>query len=118
MAVCEPVASGAAAQAIEYGSFRFDPRLANVLFLVGEINAGDSFEMRRAMRDNNIRLVVTASGGGNLYEGLQLAAVLDDKGIATFLPSGLSCEILLRERLLRRRDSTRRWRPRRSSVLR
>ncbi len=92
MAVCEPVASGAAAQAIEYGSFRFDPRLANVLFLVGEINAGDSFEMRRAMRDNNIRLVVTASGGGNLYEGLQLAAVLDDKGIATFLPSGLSCE--------------------------
>ena len=76
----------------EYGSFRFDGRLPNVLFLVGEIDGGDSFEMRRATRDHDIRLVVTASGGGNLYEGLQLAAILDDKGIATYLPAGVNCE--------------------------
>ena len=80
------------AQVTEYGSFRFDGRLPNVLFLVGEIDTGDSFEMRRAMRDHDIRLVVTASGGGNLYEGLQLASILDDKGIATYLPAGVGCE--------------------------
>jgi hypothetical protein len=89
-AVALPTAVGA--QIATYGSFRFDARLPSVLFLVGRIDAGDSFELRRAMREHGIRLVVTASGGGNLYEGLQLAAILNDNEIATYLPAGLNCE--------------------------
>lgn len=91
-AACVSLPSIVGAQVATYGSFRFDDRLPNVLFLIGEIDAGDSFEMRRAMRDHDIRLIVTASAGGNLYEGLQLAAILDDKGIATYLPAALNCE--------------------------
>lgn len=80
------------AQTTTYGSFRFDSRLPNVLFLIGRIDAHDSFELRKAMRDHEIRLAVTASGGGNVYEGLQLGSILDDKGVATYLPAGSSCE--------------------------
>ena len=44
------------------------------------------------MRDQQIDLVVTASPGGNLYEGLQIAAILQDNSIGTFVPEGASCE--------------------------
>ena len=30
------------------------------------------------MREHDVRLVVTASAGGNRYEGMQLAAILND----------------------------------------
>ena len=32
------------------------------------------------------------SAGGNLYEGLQMGAILRDKGIATYVPQNVSCE--------------------------
>jgi hypothetical protein len=75
-----------------YGSFRFDDRAPKVLFLAGQIQTGDSFELREALRDHEIDIVVMASAGGNLYEGLQMGAILRDKGIGTFVPKGASCE--------------------------
>jgi hypothetical protein len=75
-----------------YGGFSFYPELPGVLILTGEINANDSFELRRAMRDQEISLVVTVSPGGNLYEGLQIGAILNDNEIATYVPEGASCE--------------------------
>lgn len=82
----------ASAEMQRYGSFHFYDGLPNVLFLVGDIEANDSFELRRAMRDHDIDLVVTGSAGGNLYEGLQLASILNDKGIGTYVPEDANCE--------------------------
>lgn len=75
-----------------YGSMSHNERLPKVLFLLGQIKSGDSFELRRAMRDYEIELLVTASPGGNLYEGLQIASIVHDKGVSTYIPEGASCE--------------------------
>lgn len=88
--VFTPFAS--AGEVLRYGSYRYYDELPNVLFLVGEIKNGDSFELRRAMRDYEVNLVVAASPGGSVYEGLQMAAILRDKGVGTYIPEGSSCE--------------------------
>lgn len=82
----------AAADRTDYGSLWYHSDLPDVLFLTGEIRSGDSFELRRAMRDQEVKLVVTASPGGSLYEGLQMAAILHDNEIGTFVPESASCE--------------------------
>lgn len=82
----------ASAEPVSYGSLAHHPELPGVLFLTGAIKSNDSFELRRAMRDQKVELVVTASPGGNLYEGLQIAAILHDNGIGTYIPEGASCE--------------------------
>lgn len=82
----------ASGESLNYGSFQYDTGLPHVLFLKGEIQDSDSFELRRAMRDQTIDLVVTASPGGSLYEGLQIAAILQDNKIGTYVPDGASCE--------------------------
>ncbi len=93
VAAVQMIAAGAAsADAPTYGSFVYASDLPGVLFLTGEIKRNDSFELRRAMRDDQIDLVVAASPGGDLYEGLQIAAILHDNGIATYVPEGASCE--------------------------
>lgn len=81
-----------AEDSVRYGSMIWHEELPNALFLTGEIKSGDSFEIRRAMRDQEIQVIVTASPGGNLYEGLQIAAIVNDNALATYLPEGLSCE--------------------------
>jgi len=86
------VASLSAAQTTSYGSFEHHADLPGALFLNGEIKDNDSFELRRAMRDQTITIVVTASPGGSLYEGLQIASILNDNGISTYVPAGASCE--------------------------
>lgn len=75
-----------------YGSFRFDDRASHSLFLTGEIRSGDSFELRKALRDHEIQIVIMGSAGGNLYEGLQMGAILRDKRIATYVPPQVNCE--------------------------
>ncbi|MGO4909823.1 hypothetical protein ACEN2J_15980 [Pseudorhodobacter sp. W20_MBD10_FR17] len=82
----------ATADTLTYGSLQYSHDVPNVLFLMGHIKSNDSFELRRAMRDQAIDLVVTASPGGNLYEGLQIAAILHDNKIGTYVPEGASCE--------------------------
>ncbi len=82
----------AAAETSNYGSISHHDELPKVLFLLGEVKSGDSFELRRAMRDHEIELVVVASPGGNLYEGLQIASILNDRGVSTYIPEGTNCE--------------------------
>ena len=86
------ICSTAAAET-RYGSFVYDDRIATSLFLTGEISQGDSFELRKALRDHeDIAIVIMGSAGGNLYEGLQMGSILHDKGIATYVPIGVNCE--------------------------
>jgi PAN domain len=82
----------ATAETTDYGSIVHHDELPRVLFLLGQIESGDSFELRRAMRNHEIELVVTASPGGNLYEGLQIASILHDKNVSTYIPENASCE--------------------------
>ncbi|MFC0281432.1 PAN domain-containing protein [Falsigemmobacter intermedius] len=85
-------ASSAEPDVISYGAFSYDARMPQVLLLTGEIGKSDSFELRRALREHEIKAVVMGSAGGNLYEGLQMAAILRDKSIASYVPNALSCE--------------------------
>lgn len=81
-----------AAEPTRYGSMVYQETLPGVLFLSGKIEAGDSFELRRAMRDQEIKVIVTVSPGGNLYEGMQIASIINDNKLATYLPADSSCE--------------------------
>jgi hypothetical protein len=49
-----------------YGSFLYDDGLPNSLFLTGEIRQGDSFELRKALRDHEIRIVIMVMSDNHL----------------------------------------------------
>ena len=74
-----------------YGSFQHFEDVPEIIFLTGKIQSGDSFELRRAMRDHDISLVVTASPGGNVYESLQMASIIRDNDVATYIPARSTC---------------------------
>lgn len=76
----------------KYSSISYDKELPHTAFLLGEIKPSDSFELRRIIRDHEIELIVVGSPGGNLYEGLQMASIIHDNKISTYLPSGWNCE--------------------------
>jgi hypothetical protein len=85
-------AGRASGEITKYGSFKYVEDLPKVLFLFGEITPGSSFDLRRAMRDHPISILVTASPGGNLYEGLRIATTVHDNEMHTYLPEAASCE--------------------------
>ena len=69
-----------------YGSFAHTERLPNALFFFSEIRDKDSFYFRKALRNHKIKFIVLASPGGSVFEALQIAAIINDKGLATFVP--------------------------------
>lgn len=75
-----------------FGSFFHFKRTPKVLFLLDEIISGDSFELRRAIRQNNIQLIVTSSPGGAVFEALQISGIVFDNNISTYVPKDGSCE--------------------------
>lgn len=74
-----------------YGSFIKFSEVPNVLFLLGEISSGDSFELRRAIRSNDVELIVTSSPGGHVFEALQISGIVSDNNISTFVPENGDC---------------------------
>ena len=69
-----------------YGSFLHTGTVPNALFFFNDIEQYDSFELRRAIRNHDIDIVVLASDGGSVWEGLIMAGIIHDKGIATYVP--------------------------------
>ena len=69
-----------------YGSFLHTDTVPNALFFFNEIEQYDGFELRRALRNHDIDTVVLASAGGNVFEGLNMAGIIHDKGIITYVP--------------------------------
>lgn len=69
-----------------YGSFLHTERVPNALFFFDKIKDGDSFELRKALRDHGIEIVVLSSPGGSVYEGLTMAGILHDKKLTTYIP--------------------------------
>ena len=61
-----------------YGSFIHFDALPNALFFFDEIEENDTFEFRKALRNHEIDIVVLASPGGKVFEGLQMAGIIYD----------------------------------------
>ena len=74
-----------------YGSSAYVDTFPNVIFLLGEIQNGDSLEFRKALRSHPINLVVLASPGGSVVEGLQIAGIIHDQSISTYIPINSTC---------------------------
>lgn len=66
--------------------------LKNVAWLLGEIMLDDYFNLREIIRKYEIDTLIMDSPGGDLYEGLYMAAVLHDRGINTYIPTQGYCE--------------------------
>ncbi len=74
-----------------YGSFVHFPGMPNALFFFDEIKEDDSFEMRKALRNHDIDTIVLWSGGGSVFEGLQMAGIIYDRQLTTYIPEGSEC---------------------------
>ena len=74
-----------------YGSFFHTDRTPNTLFFFQKIKRNDSFELRKALRNHEIDSIVLASPGGSVFEGLQMAGIIFDKELATYVPRNAKC---------------------------
>ena len=89
---CIVVSSELRAELQRYGSLFYTDDIPNTGFLLAPIKTGDSFELRRLVRDHDVNLIVTGSPGGSLYEGLQMASIIHDNQLETYIPKNWSCE--------------------------
>ena len=74
-----------------YGSFIHFKALPNALFFFDEIEENDTFEFRKALRNHEIDIVVLASPGGKVFEGLQMAGIIYDRKLTTYIPQYTDC---------------------------
>ena len=77
--------------ATRYGSFIHFKTVPNALFFFDDIKKEDSFEFRKALRNHDVDTVVLASDGGLVFEGLQMAGIIYDRKLTTFVPKGFEC---------------------------
>lgn len=76
-----------------YGSFLYSEKVPNALFFFSDIEKNDSFELRKALRNHDIEILVLSSRGGSVWEGLNMAGIIYDKKLITYVPKlGLSSE--------------------------
>lgn len=69
-----------------YGSFLYTEKVPNALFFFSDIEKNDSFELRKALRNHDIDILVLSSGGGSVWEGLNMAGIIYDKELITYVP--------------------------------
>lgn len=69
-----------------YGNFIHTEKVPNTLFFFDEIEKDDGFDLRKAMRNHDIDTIVLSSGGGSVYEGLQMAGIIRDNKLTTYVP--------------------------------
>ena len=85
-------AGPAAAKIYLYGPFRFDDSLPTVLTLEGEIGGEIVYDFRKALREHpGVTALFLNSPGGSVYGGLELSAVIHDRGLATVIPPEAMC---------------------------
>lgn len=80
-----------AAQERWYGNFLFSPEFPTVLFLNGPIQAGAIANFRKALREHDSTILVLNSPGGSVSEGLEISAIVNDRGIETLIPDTADC---------------------------
>ena len=75
----------------KYGSLIYNTDIPNTLFLMGDIRNGDSFSLRKALRNHEINTIVLASPGGLVMEGLNMAGIIFDKGLNVYVAEKATC---------------------------
>lgn len=69
-----------------YGEFIHTEKLPKTLFMFDEIEAMQSFHLRKALREHEIETVVLSSDGGQVFEALQMSAIINDNNLNTYIP--------------------------------
>ena len=69
-----------------YGEFVHTEKLPKTLFMFDKIEAMHSFHLRKALREHEIETVVLSSDGGQVFEALQMSAIMDDNNLNTYIP--------------------------------
>ena len=69
-----------------YGNYVYSGITPKVAYFFAEIQKNDSFELRKLMRNESIDTIVLSSPGGSVYEGLQVAAIINDNALKTYIP--------------------------------
>ena len=76
-----------------YGSFVHTEKVPNALFFLNDIQQNDRFEFRKALRNHDISFIVLSSLGGSVWEGLSMAAIINDRQLNAYVPkTGLFAE--------------------------
>lgn len=81
----------ATAESYSYGPFFYDTALPDALILQGEITDGLTYGFRKALREHDVKVVLLDSPGGSVYEGLEISAIIRDKGLSTLIPPDAIC---------------------------
>ena len=81
----------APAETRSYGAFFYDTRLPDALILQGEITDGLTYGLRKALREHDVKVVLLDSPGGAVFEGLEISAIIRDKGLSTLIPPDAIC---------------------------
>ena len=63
----------------------------NALFFFNKMEKNYSFEFRKALRNHEIDLVVLSRIGRSVWEGLQIAGIINDKKLNTYFPKIGNC---------------------------
>ena len=70
-----------------YGPFFHSDELPSALFFFSEVESGDSWFLRKALRNHEeVNTIVMSSPGGNVADGLLMAGIIHDKGLRTYIP--------------------------------
>lgn len=75
----------------QYKKFKFFEKLPNTAFFVGEIETGDSFQLRKLLRAHEIDTLVLSSLGGSVWEALTISGVVHDNNFNVYIPRGAEC---------------------------
>jgi len=75
----------------KYGKAFYTPLTPNVVFFIGEIEDGDERGLRRALRSHDVHTIVLLSPGGLIYTGLELANIIYDNNLKSYVPTGRTC---------------------------
>ena len=82
-----------------YGSFLYTEKVPNALFFFSDIEKNDSFELRKALRNHDIEILVLASKGGSVWEGLNMAVSYMTKNLLLIFQLALKAKALAHQRV-------------------
>jgi len=79
------------AEEYHYGNFAYFDITPEVLFLNGSIEPSSVLDFRKALREHRPSKIILNSPGGSVSEGLEIAAIVNDRGLSTYIPYRSEC---------------------------
>ncbi len=91
LAVLTILTGAASAEVISYGTFIYNTEFAADLLMQGEITDTSVYDFRKALREHPVKTLYLDSPGGSVYAGLEISAIIRDKGLGTVIPEDAMC---------------------------